>query len=619
MKKKNALQLLAASAILCGGLACSNSDDSFVATNTGNPPSLNGRLVLRDDGQPLHPGGDVADTVEVEIFDSTGLLVFGPAFTPLASEMVFENVPDIEAGKIEIDYLRNGGFLLYRAIVTAGPEGTNVTLEDPGEQPTDPNTTRWSFTPNGNGFDLTNQVGGAETALTRPLGNLRAQSEANTSFNVKLKGVCYSPAPIQFKNVDAPAIGDLFWDSNLNVKNWFALWGNGPLPYDPKVQGRDDLGKIRDMGCNAIRTYCMLSRQLFVYDATKNPAFRPGEVPVPPNKFDHFTHKEFLDKCWNRGEKPIYVLVGIPLPSDILYRYGGASQDLKNYWDFVLEETVKDVGDHPAVIGFTLFNEIDENRSAWPGVVEGQPPSGGIQNEDSDFYYGQLKKYSDKIKSLAPTKLVGWAAHDNQPFVYYGANIPQGNPYFAQLTSIDFYGVNTYQSRELDETVLGTLPGRYGSLQGATRKPVILTEFGWPGVGHKDPANVDSLYETPQTRQAAAEVIKDMIPKAFGNDLVEGVFYFEFSDEWWKQPPYELFPGDTSRAAAWNGGPPDAGMPNGYHDQEAFGLYSTALGAGRTDPNQPPTANNRPVTPVDPYIPRTEMIDELKKAYANVQ
>ena len=53
--------------------------------------------------------------------------------------------------------------------------------------------------------------------------------------------------------------------------------------------------------------------------------------------------------------------------------------------------------------------------------------------------------------------------------------------------------------------------------------------------------------------------------------------------------------------------------------QEAFGLYSTALGAGRTNPNQPPTANNRPVTPVDPYIPRTELIEELKKQYDAVQ
>lgn len=599
--------------LFTGLTGCSDSNNTSANQEPVEP--VQGRITLVDNGQPATVTGDRADTIEVEIFDAAGQLVYGPIQQPLAPEVHFDGVPDIQNGLIEIDYLRNGGFLLLRAEVPIVNGVGLVTPLDHDEQPVDPHATSWEVQNDGAGFNLTTTIDGEDVDVTRNRG-----VQGKEDIPVRLKGVCYSPAPIQYKNVDAPSIGDLFWDTTPDADNWFALWGKGSLPYNRSLQGRDDLSKIRALGCNSLRVYCMLSRQLFVYDENANPAFQPGKVPSPPDAFQHFTHKEFLDKCWNNGKDPLYVLVGIPMPPEVLYRYGGATPELKAYWEFVLKETATDVGNHPAVIGFTLFNEIDENRSAWPEVNQSQPPTGGVQNADSDFYYGRLKEYSATIKSVAPGKLVGWAAHDNQPFVYYGSAVPTGNPYFTQLTDIDFYGVNTYQSKTLEEPLLGNLPGRFGSLTGANKKPVIFTEFGWPGVGHRNENDLDSLYEDATTHDKAAKVITDMVTKAFANDLVLGVYYFEFSDEWWKQPPYALFPGDPSRAATWNGGPADPGMPNGYHDQEAFGLYSTALGSGRTSPQQSPVGpDNAPVTPVDPLIPRDALIKALSDVYATIK
>ncbi|MCA9781584.1 MAG: hypothetical protein KC800_32925, partial [Candidatus Eremiobacteraeota bacterium] len=149
-----------------------------------------------------------------------------------------------------------------------------------------------------------------------------------------------------------------------------------------------------------------------------------------------------------------------------------------------------------------------------------------------------------------------------------------------------------------------------GLLPEASRKPLILTEIGWPATGHEGNAIEGAIFESPETRQKAAEVISRMIPKVFESNLILGMTYFEFSDEWWKEPP--------NNATTWDGAASrDPGMPNGFHDQEGFGLFSTALGAGRTSTSQSPVTGNpvRPVYPVDPYFERVEMTSALKAVF----
>ncbi len=61
-------------------------------------------------------------------------------------------------------------------------------------------------------------------------------------------------------------------------------------------------------------------------------------------------------------------------------------------------------------------------------------------------------------------------------------------------------------------------------------------------------------------------------------------------------------------------------MPNGYHSQEAFGLYATARSGGRSTTDSVYNGEkNRVVLPVDSYIARQPMIDALKAAYAAVK
>ncbi|HXZ25471.1 MAG TPA: hypothetical protein VEI24_04550, partial [Nitrospiria bacterium] len=231
-----------------------------------------------------------------------------------------------------------------------------------------------------------------------------------------IRGACYSPAPINASNKYAPALGDWYWDDFGSITGWKALW-------------QRDLPRMRGP-VNAIRIYCSLSRQL-------NP---DGTFPSPWNSGQVFTHQTFLDSCWNAGDHdPIYVLVGVPLPATMFWKnqYESAPEAEKTYWTNVLQETVAQVGRHPAVMGFTIQNEQDG-----ADVCYGDPTLAA-------FWWGQAEKMAALVKSAAPDKLVGMATHDDPQIPARAAS------YMMNCPHIDFWGVNTYQTKSFDSVFSG--------------------------------------------------------------------------------------------------------------------------------------------------------------------
>jgi hypothetical protein len=386
-----------------------------------------------------------------------------------------------------------------------------------------------------------------------------------------IKGVCYSPAPINGSNQYAPALGDWYWDDFSPITGWQALW-------------RRDLHHIRRLGCNTIRVYCSLSRQLN----------GDGTFPVPWNSGQKFTHQTFLDWCWNGSappvdQNPMYVLVGIPLPANMLWKtqYEKTPQTQIDFWTNVLRETVESMAQHPAVLGFTIQNEQDG-----ADVCYNDP-------DLATFWWGQVEKFAAIVKAAAPDKLVGMATHDDP-------NIPlKAASYMANCPHLDFWGVNTYQTLSFDSVFSG-----YNDLTGPALKPVILTEFGLPVTGHSDPNNPSSIYEDLITRGKTGAVVGNMLPQAFQNSLGLGVYYFEYCDEWWNQP-------ESPNIYTWYGGPAAPGFPNGYWDNEGFGLFSTQRGAGLAN-NAPIWVNNGPNTPIDVQTERAEITACLRTTYSSV-
>src|SRR3954470_5220182 len=87
---------------------------------------------------------------------------------------------------------------------------------------------------------------------TPPTANLTLSVNGGSPGSVSLKGVCYSPCPLNGSNSQAPNLGDWFWESfsgaGYSITGWHQLW-------------QRDLPQLRRLGANSIRVYSMLSRQ----------------------------------------------------------------------------------------------------------------------------------------------------------------------------------------------------------------------------------------------------------------------------------------------------------------------------------------------------------------------
>lgn len=417
--------------------------------------------------------------------------------------------------------------------------------------------------------------------------SVSVNGSAHASF--KLRGICYSPCPINENVEKTPSLGDFFWDEysgpGYHIRNWRDTW-------------QRDLKLIRETGANTIRLYSMISRQL---------DYKTGGLPkVPFDKSSHqFMHREFLDACWNGGVKPLYVLVGIPVSAPAL-KQGIYNKAEDAFYTALIKETVAQVSGHPAVLGFTIQNEQDGPGASWGDAA---PVS---------FWWSQIEKFAHltKVAMGANKKLVGMANHDDLKLLSMSAS------HMARVPSVDFWGVNTYQTQNFDTVFKAVaaenFPG-YEGLTGSALKPVILTEWGMPGTGHRNPTDRTTIYSDNGTAQLTANVITGVAAQALNGryPLSLGLYYFEFCDEWWKQKVDEGFPDFPDFPYRPFGGPAADAFPNKFWDEDGFGLF--AIGRGGGLPNNAPVwrddgYNKGPNVP-DTRSPRKPMVDALRSVY----
>jgi hypothetical protein len=423
----------------------------------------------------------------------------------------------------------------------------------------------------------------------------------NSDFPVK--GMAYSPIRINENINFARWLSDIFWD---NVKfdpmapndpvngqltqNYRFNWADGEC-VDPNPETcRGDLTTMKELNVNTIRVYGMTSRFKPV-DKNRNyatyiPNFNDQNNPALVARC---THKSFLDDCAAHG---IYVIVGLFLDSKFWDKRVSDLQitdpQIKNqirWWEQAYKEVAEEVGNHPAVMGFCINNEIDGLDITY------QDPA------LASFFWDQMNEISSNIKKIAPDKLVGVAFHQDNQLVR-GAK-----EYMKHVPDIDYWGVNVYQ-KDTDalaniffidqDKLLG-----YSKLPAQAKKPLLFTEIGWPQTTRT--INDDScpgLLSITDANTTVTRAVSDLWRLLGGKlnvppdqkefPLCPGTIYFEFSDEWYKE-------GDKGRSGECLGFGPkqlctwigttarNTNFPGGWWDEAGFGVYSTKRAQGEDD------------------------------------
>jgi hypothetical protein len=210
-----------------------------------------------------------------------------------------------------------------------------------------------------------------------------------------------------------------------------------------------------------------------------------------------------------------------------------------------------------------------------------------------------MKTISSNIKEIAPDKLVGTAFHQDTKIVW-GAQ-----DHMKHVPNIDFWGANVYQKGEtglanifyIDQEVVPKPPSvepkyrllGYSKLSPEAKKPLLFTEMGWPQTTRTiESPDCDGRKSITDGDETVTKEVGDLMRLIGGKlhvapdekefPLCPGTFYFEFSDEWYKEGEKEDLKKclGEKRLCTWIG--TDATNPNfpgGWWDEAGFGVFST--------------------------------------------
>lgn len=335
-----------------------------------------------------------------------------------------------------------------------------------------------------------------------------------------MRGVCYSPLPIG-ANFGWPPIGDFF------TPFWSGIW-------------RRDLPMMKAMGINSIRLY----------------STTPYIDPVNPSSGLN-SHIEFLDMCQQYG---VSVWASYPIDKGIFQSIHRGDANLERIIQQGVEDTAKEMADHPAVIGFIIGNELNNGT-----------------DRDMPEWWAWLDRLGAASRQKAPDKLTMISLVDDSMFTVRAAHRKgRGVP------NIDVMGINSYRGR-ID---IG-FDNLFDTFAEADKRPLLLTEWGCPASTRNASGQIMQL---PGRAQGQADYLRShWLDIRAHTRICSGGYVFAWSDEWWKD----------GAPAEHNAGPATArnpAYPGGWGDEEWFGIHSVAV-------------NGRP--PADPVVNGVHIPDIL--------
>jgi hypothetical protein len=350
-----------------------------------------------------------------------------------------------------------------------------------------------------------------------------------------IKGMNYSPVPIGTKPEFAP-YGDYFIPRYANV------W-------------KPDIDNIRAAGVNVIRLYA------------GDPALNAGAPGTAGN------WKDFLDYCWNGGNKPVYVIMTSFVVGTEIANGGDAFRRYISDYDKLVQSTVN----HPAVFGYMVGNEIFDGVSGNPN------------------FWTNFGKLVDTAKDAAG--LLG-----KKPFLTTAVKDEPGWPPIKQgeksghLNNLDAWSVNIYRGPTIG--VPGDSPfTQYAQLMTelGLKKPLIFGEWGTPHTTRtkadygKNPAPLLPIINLDDVPAAEMGFGKDPSKPYFdarpvatflnqewdtikanlaakAEQVCVGGCIFDWSDEYWKANNLDVQVGGPDAAFQFTA------FAGGYRDEAGFGV-----------------------------------------------
>lgn len=485
----------------------------------------------------------------------------------------------------------------------------------------------------GSNYTITLTIPSNPLVLSKTNWSVKGTVVQKDGKNFFAKAFCYSPTPIGGATFE-PGVGDWF------CPPWWTYNGVN----SPNDIGQRDIANLTSMGGNAVRTYFtwywMKQPDLnYLQGITQNsplPVYTDTQYPYTV----FFDHLPFLDACYKAG---IQVVLGIAIEGGNCFNHAvpSVSSAYQNFYLQTAQKLASLYGNHPAVMGFCMGNE-QNNASI---------------NTDSRTYVYYQSMYK-AIKAAAPNKLVTIAFQDD-PTLYNGTltvtdqagqNPPtpfNGMPIEKAIsTVVDVWGLNIYGGISTDfpnyqKYVVNAASGKYA-------RPLWITEWGTPS-GKNNPAIAGPISGNAQAQElspaelatGAQKIAADISYMHTNLGFVAGAFYFEYSDEWWKNASLDptqvntaVSPLNPQTGMFQTNGNGQVTMLNGSlaypaypftHDgsespdwpEECWGLFGVAASNGRApqnpDPNNPDTLDPR-----QPYITAvTNGYATLAAAYAS--
>jgi len=416
-----------------------------------------------------------------------------------------------------------------------------------------------------------------------------------TSFTVSGRSILLNGKPFYIKGVDyGNTQVDAYSDPNPLDNANEPIWG-------------PDLDAMRAAGVNAVKVYNVSLDSFKPYlpvlgDGNKLKAYETGKID------------KFLDKAWNGGDRPIYVVLSIYFGGDNVLD----PQFLKAL-KAVYELTSKAYAAYPAFMGFSEGSEINSE----PLIKQPQWWAGLNQLADS-IRIGYKATDSSKIVT---TTMVDMVINGELATIVAGEK-----NHFA----VDAWGIDSYRGY--------TFTSIWKQIKEATTKPEIMAEYGasaarWTqstatydetshvcpkdtypagsfpppnpapywGLPPGPPPPWEHVDELPASGNPNMQYLADQVTsnaeELYANSTGQGGvdsggFYFEWNDEWsksgWPHSHIGGFPGNVISPT-----PPFAGC---YWDEAWFGLNLDR--PVDRDYKWPGEGNPFPARPADKHIPR---------------